>query len=64
MPVVTVTGPRQPGKTTLCKALVPDKPDFNLETSDERTFARDDPRGVLARFPAGAVRDALAIHDK
>jgi predicted AAA+ superfamily ATPase len=25
-PVVAVTGPRQAGKTTLCRAIFPDKP--------------------------------------
>lgn len=59
MPVVTVTGPRQSGKTTLCRALFPDKPYVNLEALDERAFALDDPRGFLARFPDGAVLDEI-----
>ena len=42
-PVVTVTGPRQSGKTTLCKAVFPDKPYVSLEQLDEREFAVGDP---------------------
>jgi hypothetical protein len=58
-PVVTVTGPRQSGKTTLCRALFPDKPYVNLEAPDDRRFALDDPRGFLAAYPNGAVLDEI-----
>lgn len=58
-PVITVTGPRQSGKTTLCKATFPDKPYLSLEPPDEREFARTDPRGFLARVPDGAVIDEV-----
>jgi len=55
--VVSVTGPRQSGKTTLARTAFPDKPYVNLEAPDERAFALRDPRGFLARFPDGAVLD-------
>jgi predicted AAA+ superfamily ATPase len=58
-PVVTVTGPRQSGKTTLCRACVPNLPYVNLEAPDERAFAVDDPRGFLGRFPAGVILDEI-----
>lgn len=58
-PVVTVTGPRQSGKTTLCRSVFPEKPYVSLEAMDERAFARDDPRGFLARFPDGAILDEI-----
>lgn len=58
-PVVTVTGPRQSGKTTLCRAAFPDKPYVSLETPDVREEALRDPRGFLARYPAGAVLDEV-----
>jgi len=58
-PVVTLTGPRQSGKTTLCRALFPDKPYFSLEASDTRAFAADDPRGFLAQCRGGAVLDEV-----
>ena len=59
MPVVTVTGPRQSGKTTLCRMAFPDKPYSNLEQPDVREFARSDPQGFLAQFPDGAVIDEV-----
>ena len=58
-PVVTLTGPRQSGKTTLCRAAFPDKPYVSLEPPDEREFARTDPRGFLARVPDGAIIDEV-----
>ena len=58
-PVVTVTGPRQSGKTTLCRSVFPDMPYVSLETPDDRDFARDDPRGFLARFPKGGIIDEV-----
>jgi predicted AAA+ superfamily ATPase len=58
-PVVTLTGPRQSGKTTLCRGAFPDKPYESLEPMDVRTFAREDPRGFLAQFPDGAVLDEV-----
>lgn len=59
-PVVTVTGPRQSGKTTLCHQTFPDKPYTNLERPDLRGFARSDPRAFLAQFKEqGAVLDEI-----
>lgn len=58
-PVVTITGPRQSGKTTLCRMVFGDKPYVSLENPDERDFAWNDPRGFLARFPDGAVLDEI-----
>lgn len=56
-PVLILTGPRQSGKTTLAQAAFPKKPYATLEDPDTRGFAKDDPRGFLARFPEGAVLD-------
>src|SRR5258708_4569235 len=56
-PVVTMTGPRQSGKTTLARAAFPDKRYVSLEDPDTRDFALGDPRGFLAQFPEGAVLD-------
>ncbi len=58
-PVVTVTGPRQSGKTTLCRMVYPDRKYVNLEAPDERQFAKDDPRGFLAECRKGAVLDEI-----
>ena len=56
-PAVTLTGPRQSGKTTLCRMLFPDLPYANLEDPEIRAFALDDPRGFLRDFPHGGVLD-------
>jgi len=58
-PVVTLTGPRQSGKTTLCRMAFPDKTYINLEAPDIRRFAQDDPRGFLATIPDGAILDEI-----
>ena len=58
-PVITMTGPRQSGKTTLARAAFADKPYVSLETPEEREFARTDPRGFLSRFPDGAIIDEV-----
>jgi uncharacterized protein len=58
-PVVTVTGPRQSGKTTLCRAVFPDKPYVSLEAPDVQDFARRDPRRFLAERRDGAVLDEV-----
>lgn len=58
-PVITVTGPRQSGKTTLCRSTFADKPYVNLESPDIREFARSDPRGFLASYPDGAILDEI-----
>jgi len=58
-PAVTLTGPRQSGKTTLCRAVFPLHPHASLEAPDARAFASEDPRGFLAQFPGGAVIDEV-----
>jgi len=58
-PVVTVTGPRQSGKTTLCRTAFPVKPYVNLERPDIREFASSDARGFLASYADGAILDEI-----
>lgn len=58
-PVVTVLGPRQSGKTTLCRDTFPGLAYANLEAWDVRQFAESDPRGFLAQFPDGAIIDEV-----
>jgi predicted AAA+ superfamily ATPase len=58
-PVLTVTGPRQSGKTTLCRQTFPDKPYVTLESLDEREEALHRPREFLARYPGGAILDEV-----
>ena len=58
-PVITVTGPRQSGKTTLVRATFPTLPYVSLEEPDIRQLALTDPRGFLANFGDGAVLDEV-----
>lgn len=58
-PAVTLTGPRQSGKTTLCRAVFPQHPYVTLEAPDQRQFANEDPRAFLAQFPDGAILDEV-----
>ncbi len=57
--VVTITGPRQSGKTTLVRATFPALPYVSLEDPDMRLFALNDPRGFLANYPTGAILDEI-----
>lgn len=56
-PVVSITGPRQSGKTTLAKALFPDYYYSNLENLEERALAEDDPKAYLSRHERGIIID-------
>lgn len=56
-PIVTVTGPRQSGKSTLLKISFPDYNYVSLEDPDMRLFATDDPRGFLTTYPDKTIID-------
>lgn len=56
---IAVVGPRQSGKTTLVRGCFPDKTYVNLENTDTRRFAIEDPRGFLSGFPNGAILDEV-----
>jgi len=58
-PVVTLTGPRQSGKTTLVRMIFPDYEYVSLEEPDYRTFALEDPRGFLAQFSDRVILDEI-----
>jgi len=57
--VITLTGPRQSGKTTLVRATFPTLPYVSLEEPDIRQIALTDPRGFLSNYPAGAILDEI-----
>lgn len=58
-PIITLTGPRQSGKTTLLRSIFQDLPYVNLESPDVRQLAYDDPKGFLNNYPNGAVLDEV-----
>ncbi len=58
-PVITITGPRQSGKTTLAKLLRPDFRYVSLESLTEREFARQDPKGFLETYQNGVILDEV-----
>ena len=57
--VITLTGPRQSGKTTLVRATFPDLPYVSLEEPDIRQIALTDPRGFLSNYPNGVILDEI-----
>jgi uncharacterized protein len=58
--VVTLTGPRQSGKTTLARRTFPGHAYLSLEQPDVREFAARDGRGFLASLPReGAILDEV-----
>ncbi len=58
-PVVTLTGPRQSGKTTLARDAFPAHRYLSLELLDQRRFAREDPRGFLDQLKGPAILDEI-----
>ena len=58
-PVITVTGPRQSGKTTLCKTCFPHYGYVSLENPENREFALEDPRGFLRQYTAPIILDEI-----
>ena len=57
--VVTLTGPRQSGKTTLCRTVFNSHHYISLEDLSTRRFATEDPRGFLAQFKNGVILDEI-----
>ena len=57
--VITLTGPRQSGKTTLVRSVFSELPYVSLEEPDMRQIALTDPRGFLANYPSGAILDEV-----
>ena len=58
-PVVTVTGPRQSGKTTLVKTAFPAWTYVSLEAPDIREYALRDPRGFIEAYPERVIFDEV-----
>ena len=58
-PVISLTGPRQSGKTTLVKALFKQHEYISLEDPEYRDLAIEDPRGFLNQFDHGVILDEV-----
>lgn len=58
-PVLTLTGPRQSGKTTLARDAFPEHEYVSLEELDNRAFALEDPRGFLRRYGDAVIIDEI-----
>lgn len=58
-PVITITGPRQSGKTTLVRHLFEDLPYYSLENPDIRAFAANDPIAFLNQGSQGMILDEV-----
>ncbi len=57
--VITVVGPRQAGKTTLCKMAFPRYQYVSLEDPDVRLYATEDPRGFLNDYRKNVILDEV-----
>lgn len=58
-PIVTLLGPRQAGKTTLAKTLLPDYDYVSLESPETLTIATEDPKGFLAKYSGQTIFDEI-----
>ncbi len=58
-PIVTLTGPRQSGKSTLLKSILPDYHYVSMEDPDNRLIANEDPRGFLKTYPDKTIIDEV-----
>ena len=57
--VITLTGPRQSGKTTLVRAAFSSHQYVSLEEPDIRQIALSDPRGFLSNYGDGVILDEV-----
>lgn len=58
-PIVSITGPRQSGKTTLARMVRPEYRYVSLENLSARQFAQSDPQGFLNQYRDGVILDEV-----
>ena len=58
-PVITVTGPRQSGKTTMLRHMFEHLHYYSLENLDTRAFAKEDPIRFLNMHEEGMILDEV-----
>jgi len=61
MPIISITGPRQSGKTTVSKIAFPEYDYVNLENPDTLADAVSDPRLFLSRHKKGLIIDEVQV---
>ncbi len=61
MPIISITGPRQSGKTTLAKVCFPDYDYYNLENPSILERAKMDPQSFLTRHSKGIIIDEVQL---
>lgn len=59
MPVISICGPRQSGKTTLAKSLFPNYKYINFEDPELRFFAKSDPKSFLRTYAPPVILDEV-----
>ena len=59
LPVITITGPRQSGKTTLARKAFASHTYINLELPDNSEFATIDPRGFFQHYQGNLILDEV-----
>jgi len=62
MPLISITGPRQSGKTTVAKMCFPHYDYVNLENPDTLEDAKSDPRLFLSRHKMGLIIDEIQVY--
>jgi predicted AAA+ superfamily ATPase len=58
-PAISITGPRQSGKTTLAKETFPNVDYVNLEDPSTRAMVQNDPKGFLDNYNNGLIIDEV-----
>lgn len=58
-PILTLTGPRQSGKSTLLRSQFPNYTYLSLENPDLREFALTDPQGFIKTYPSNVILDEV-----
>lgn len=61
MPIISITGPRQSGKTTLARQCFPEYDYMNLESPDTFANAKSDPRLFLSQHKKGLIIDEAQL---
>lgn len=60
-PIITLTGPRQSGKSTLLRKCFPTYRYVSLENIDIRNFAASDPNGFIKTYPDHVIIDEAQL---